>query len=205
MNDRQPVHATASTLGRDAPKDHLSALLQRTAVGDETAFAQIYQISAPRLYGMVLRVVGEGGGHAEEITQEVFLVIWSTSAQFDPSRGSAMNWMLTIAHRRAVDRVRSAEAANRRNDTWAMEQQNATVMDATAESAHASMEAARVRAALRLLPVKQRTAIFLAYFAGQSYTQVATHLGVPTGTAKTRIRDGLRSLSDTLTTTPASA
>ena len=203
MTDPRPLRALASAAGQDGV-EVLPDLLRRAALGDETAFAQIYQIASPRLYGMALRVLREGR-HAEEVTQEAFMVIWSTSAQYDPARGSAMGWMLTIAHRRAVDRVRSAQAATRRNDTWFLEQQSAATMDATAESAHASIEAARVRAALRCLPVKQRSAIFLAYFAGQTHTQVATSLGIPHGTAKSRIRDGLRALSDALAQTPASA
>ena len=204
MNEPQPLHTPASASGRDQSIDDLADLLRRTALGDEIAFAQIYQIASPRLYGMALRVLRESG-HAEEVTQEAFMVIWATSAQYDPSRGSAMGWMLTIAHRRAVDRVRHAQAATRRNDTWALEQQNATSIDITADTAHASIEATRVRAALRTLPVKQRTAIFLAYFAGQTHTQVATSLGIPHGTAKSRIRDGLHALADTLATTAASA
>jgi RNA polymerase sigma-70 factor (ECF subfamily) len=204
MNEPQPLHTPASAPGRDQSIDDLAYLLRRTARGDEIAFAQIYQIASPRLYGMALRVLRESG-HAEEVTQEAFMVIWATSAQYDPSRGSAMGWMLTIAHRRAVDRVRHAQAATKRNDTWALEQQNETSIDITADTAHASIEAARVRAALRTLPVKQRTAIFLAYFAGQTHTQVATSLGIPQGTAKSRIRDGLHALADTLDTTAASA
>lgn len=204
MNDPRPLRTPASAPGPDQAMDELPDLFRRTALGDETAFARVYQIASPRLYGLTLRVLRESG-HAEEVTQEAFIVIWATSAQYDPARGSAMSWMLTIAHRRAVDRVRSAQAATRRNDTWALEQQNATSMDETAEWAYASIEAARVRAALCSLSAKQRTAIFLAYFAGQTHAQVATYLGIPHGTAKSRIRDGLRALSDALALTSASA
>jgi RNA polymerase sigma-70 factor (ECF subfamily) len=203
MNDPRPLPTPTSASVRDQAMDELPDLFRRTALGDETAFARVYQIASPRLYGLTLRVLRESG-HAEEVTQEAFIVIWATSAQYDPARGSAMSWMLTIAHRRAVDRVRSAQAATRRNDTWVLEQQNATsMMDETAELAYASIEAARVRAALCSLSAKQRTAIFLAYFAGQTHAQVATYLGIPHGTAKSRIRDGLRALSDALAPTSA--
>ena len=199
----QPLSAPPTAAGRDAVDD-LPDLLRRSALGDETAFAQIYQIAAPRLYGMALRVVREGD-HAEEVTREAFLAIWSTSAQFDPSRGSAMGWMLAIVHRRAVERVRSAQSAPRRHDGWTLQDRNPTRMDAASESADTSIEAADLRAALRSLPAKHRTAVFLAYFAGQTHAQVATSLGIPNDTAAPRIRDGLRALANTLAASAASA
>ncbi len=180
----------------------LADLLRRTALGDEAAFAQVYRIMAPRLYGMALRVLRQPG-LSEEVTQEAFMAIWTTSPRFDPTRGSAVAWMLTITHRRAIDRVRNAHAGSRRDHTWAWQHLDASVTDTTVESAHASIEAARVQAALRNLPAKQRTAILLAFFAGQTHTEVATSLGIPLGTAKSRIRDGLHALNNLLATTAA--
>ncbi len=180
----------------------LADLLRRTALGDEPAFAEVYRMVAPRLYGIALRVLRQPG-MAEEVTQEAFMLIWRTSPRYDPTRGSAMGWMLTIAHRRAIDRVRSAQATSRRDHTWAWQHPDANPTDTTVESAHASIDAARVQAALRNLPAKQRTAITLAYFAGQTHTQVATSLGIPHGTAKSRIRDGLHALNNALATTAA--
>lgn len=203
MTDSQSSRSAQAAGRRDDASDDLSDLLRRSALGDQAAFAQIYEIAAPRLYGVALCVLRESG-HAEEVTQETFMTIWTTSAHYDPARGSAIGWMLTIAHLRAVDRIRCAQSATRRNDTWFLEQQNVTSTDATAESAPASIEAARVRAALRSLPVMQRTAIFLAYFAGQTHTQVASYLGIPHGTAKSRIREGLHTLANALATTAAS-
>ncbi len=191
------AQAPLPALNHDATAS-LPDLLRRAAQGDQVAFAEVYQIAAPRLYGMALRVLGHRG-HAEEVTQEAFLVIWSTCARFDPDRGSALGWMLTIAHRRATDRVRSADASSRRDGAWAMRELQMTAGDSTGEAAHASMEAARVRAALRNLSPKNQTAIFLAYFGGQTYTEVAASLGIPQGTAKTRIRDGLHALNGALT------
>ena len=134
---------------------------------------------------------------AEEVAQEAFLDIWRTAARFDPARGSAIAWMLTIVHRKAVDRVRSAEASTRRDTTY--HQQNQPVAhDATAEAAQASLEARRVRGALAALTEVQREAVELAYFGGYTHTEVATMLDLPVGTAKTRIRDGLIRLRDTM-------
>lgn len=183
--------------GQSGPLASLGDLLARSADRDEVAFAELYTIAAPRLFGMTLRVLGQRA-LAEEVTQEVFVVIWTTCASFDPARGSAMSWMLTIAHRRAIDRVRSARAGSRRDDAWAAYQLETTSVDTTAEEAGASLEAATVRAALRTLSPKHRTAIFLAYFGGQTYSEVAVSLGIPAGTAKTRIRDGLRALREAL-------
>src|SRR5205823_3751773 len=115
----------------------------------------------------------------------------------DPDRGSALGWMLTIVHRKAVDRVRSAEASTRR-DTHYHQHNQPVEHDTTAEAAHASLEARRVRNALGSLTPIQREALELAYFGGYTHTEVATLLDLPVGTAKTRIRDGLIRLRDTM-------
>lgn len=174
----------------------LGSLLKRSARGDNVAFAELYDATAARVHGLVLRVVRDRA-QAEEVTQEVFLEIWRQSGRFDPERGSALAWMMTIGHRKAVDRVRSAEAATRRDVAY--EQHNQVPdHDVTAEAAHASLEARRVRAALAHLTDVQREAIELAYFGGYTHTEVAALLDLPVGTAKTRIRDGLIRLRDTI-------
>ena len=174
----------------------LAELLRRSAQSDESAFAELYDATSRRIFGLVLRIVRD---HAmsEEVTQEVFLEIWQTSSRFDPSRGSAPSWVLTLAHRRAVDRVRSAQASRRRDDAHATKHQDVD-FDTTAESAHASLEAQRVRRALSTLTDAQRSAVELAYLGGYTHTEVARLLDLPLGTAKTRIRDGLIRLRDTL-------
>ncbi|HET9500743.1 MAG TPA: ECF RNA polymerase sigma factor SigK [Marmoricola sp.] len=174
----------------------LAALLTRAARGDEAAFAELYDATAARLHGLVLRVVRDPA-QAEEVTQEVFLQVWRTSSRFDADRGSALSWLMTLAHRRAVDRVRSAEAAGRHDTTYHQHDQ-APAHDATAEAAEASMEARRVRTALDTLTTVQREALQLAYFGGYTHTEVATMLDLPLGTAKTRIRDGLIRLRDVM-------
>ena len=204
---RKPVRGIApvpsggsSPEGSGAP-DHpgptdLAALLRASARGDQAAFATLYDASAARVHGLVLRVVRDPA-QAEEVTQEAYLEIWRTANRFDPAKGSALSWLLTLAHRKAVDRVRSAEAATRRDTAY----QSATqpiAHDTTSEAVTDAFEARRVRAALNSLTRAQRQAIELAYFGGYTHTEVATMLDLPLGTAKTRIRDGLIRLRDDL-------
>ena len=174
----------------------LAGLLRKAARGDESAFAELYDATSRRLHGLVLRVVRDPA-QAEEVTQEVYVEVWRQSARFDARSGSALAWMMTIAHRRAVDRVRSAEASSRRDTAY--ERRSVEVEhDQTAEAATANIEARRVRSALAALTEAQRGALELAYFGGYTHTEVASMLGLPLGTAKTRIRDGLIRLRDTL-------
>ena len=177
-----------------APGDVLSDLLRRSAKGDQQSFAQLYDATSSRVFGLALRVVRDPA-QAEEVVQEAFLEVWKTSTRFDPERGSALSWLMTICHRKAVDRVRSAEASTRRDTSY--HQQNQSIdHDATSDAAQASMEAQRVRSALKGLTDVQREAIELAYFGGYTHTEVAGILNLPVGTAKTRIRDGLIRLRD---------
>lgn len=174
----------------------LAELLKLSGRGDEAAFAQLYDAVAARAYGLAVRVVRDRS-HAEEVTQEALLDVWRSSGRYDAGRGSAISWILTIVHRKAVDRVRSVEASSRRDTAY--EQANQGVEhDSTSEAAQASMEARRVRQALLSLTDVQREALELAYFKGYTHTEVATMLDLPVGTAKTRIRDGLIRLRDTM-------
>ncbi|WP_028653649.1 ECF RNA polymerase sigma factor SigK [Nocardioides halotolerans] len=174
----------------------LADLLRACGRGDQSAFAQLYDATASRAVGLAVRVVRDPA-QAEEVAQEAFLEIWKTSGRFDPAKGSPLGWLLTIVHRKAVDRVRSAEASTRRDTTY--HQRNQPVEhDSTAEAATASLEARRVRQALTGLTPVQREALELAYFGGYTHTEVATMLELPVGTAKTRIRDGLIRLRDTM-------
>jgi RNA polymerase sigma-70 factor, ECF subfamily len=178
------------------PGPDLAELLKLSGRGDEAAFARLYDATAARAFGLAVRVVRDPA-QAEEVTQEAFLDIWRTSSRFDRARGSAVSWILTLVHRKAVDRVRSAEASTRRDAAY--HQSNVTVEhDSTAEAATASMEARRVRQALDSLTEVQREALELAYFRGYTHSEVAAFLDLPVGTAKTRIRDGLIRLRDTM-------
>ncbi|MCW2857654.1 MAG: polymerase, sigma subunit, family [Marmoricola sp.] len=195
MSHLQPV-PTGDVTPAESGGVSLASLLRLSARGDEQAFAELYDATSARVHGLVLRVVRDPA-QSEEVTQEVYLQAWRTAARYDEARGSAMAWLMTLAHRRAVDRVRAAEAVNRQDTSY---HQGAHVVphDSTAEAAEQSMEARRVRSALVELTPVQREAIELAYFGGYTHTEVATMLDLPVGTAKTRIRDGLIRLRDAM-------
>jgi len=190
--DTDGAPATGAPSRGDAAR--LAGLLGQAALGDQVAFAEFYDATSARAYGLALRVV-RNPAHAEEVTQEAYLDAWRSSARYDVQRGSAAGWLLTIVHRKAVDRVRSVEAATARDETWNREAAPID-HDQTAESAHASLDATRVRNAVATLTDVQRQAVELTYFGGYTHTEVAALLDVPLGTAKTRIRDGLIRLRD---------
>lgn len=171
------------------PAGSLAPLLARSALGDEAAFEEIYDATSARVFGLVLRLV-RNHALAEEVTQEVYLQLWRTASRYDESRGSALSWLMTMTHRRAVDRIRYTEAYGRRDSTY--HQDNAMIeYDETFDTANASLTATTVRSALASLSANQRHVLELAYFGGHTHTEVAEIVGIPLGTAKTRIRDGL--------------
>lgn len=176
--------------------DQLSSSLKKCARGDQAAFAAVYDLTSAKVYGLVLRVLRDPA-QSEEVVQECFLEIWRNAGRYDPARGSASAWIMTIAHRRAVDRVRASEADTRRDRDYGAATQPIH-HDETAETAEARLEARRVRAALDTLTPMQREAIELAYLGGYTHSEVAAMLDLPLGTAKTRIRDGLIRLRDTM-------
>ncbi|MFZ1484793.1 ECF RNA polymerase sigma factor SigK [Nostocoides sp.] len=173
-------------------EDLLLRCARRPGADAEEAFAQLYDRTAARLYGLAVRVLVDPA-QAEEVTQEAYAQAWQGCAGFDPTRGSAISWLLTLAHRRAVDRVRSAQAAARRDADYGARTQE-TDHDATSERALASIEAQSVRSALKALTPLQQNVIELAYFQGHTHTEIAGILQVPLGTAKSRINDALRKL-----------
>jgi RNA polymerase sigma-70 factor, ECF subfamily len=175
---------------------HLAELLKRSSRGDESAFAEWYDATSARAFGLAVRVLRDRA-QAEEVTQETYLDCWRHASRFDVTKGSAIAWLLTIVHRKSVDRVRSAEAAGRRETAYGHREQTVP-HDETAEAATASLEAIRVRSALADLTAKQREAVELAFLGGYTHTEVAAMLELPVGTAKTRIRDGLIRLRDAL-------
>jgi RNA polymerase sigma-70 factor (ECF subfamily) len=187
---------------RPAPEESGSAepsleeLLSLSARGDESAFARLYDLTSSRVYGMVLRVVRDPAQSAE-VTQDIYLEVWRQSARFDSGKSGVMPWLLMIAHRRAVDRVRAAQAATVRDDKYATLTEERPY-DSVAEQVHTGLEAQRVRKVLDGLTAAQREAISLAYFGGYTHSEVADLLKVPLGTVKTRIRDGLIRMRDAL-------
>ncbi|GAA1933544.1 sigma-70 family RNA polymerase sigma factor [Nocardioides hwasunensis] len=178
-------------------EDPVARRLRQAATGDQEAFAELYDLMSSRVFGLILRVVRDHH-HAEEVTQDVFIEIWRTSARFDPHRGSAQTWMLTMAHHRAVDRVRSLSSLQRQDTTWHRGHGRATSHDSTSELAAAHLDALMVRQALALLPAPQRQALELAYLDGHTYATVSELMQTPVGTTKTRIRTGLQSLRSQL-------
>jgi RNA polymerase sigma-70 factor (ECF subfamily) len=179
--------------------DELAESMRAAGRGDQLAFAAVYDATAPRVHGIVLRVVRDPA-QSEEVVQEVFVELWRLAPRFDGRRGSAAAWIATIAHRRAVDRVRSEQASRDRAERDAAQAERATDMSAepVLDRDLAEFERRRVRRALDRLTPTQRTAIELAYFGGHTYREVAALLGEPEGTVKTRIRDGMIRLRDEL-------
>ncbi|GAA2787049.1 sigma-70 family RNA polymerase sigma factor [Kitasatospora paracochleata] len=174
----------------------LGRLLGRVALGDQDAFSQLYDAVAGPVLGLVRRVLRDPA-QSEEVAQEVLLEVWRTAARYRPERGEAMPWVLTIAHRRAVDRVRSAQAAADR-DRQVAAASHAPVFDEVAEQVEGRLEREQVRRCLKRLTELQRESLTLAYYRGYSYPEVAELLGAPLGTVKTRMRDGLIRLRDCL-------
>jgi RNA polymerase sigma-70 factor, ECF subfamily len=172
------------------------ALLLRVAGGDEAAFAQVYDALSSGIFGTCLAVLRDRD-HAAEVTQEVMVEIWRTAARFESDRGSARTWALTLAHRRAVDRVRSVQA-QRNRDQRALDEQGERPFDVVAEEVEDSLERDRVRQCLDGLTPTQHEAVTLAYYGGRSYREVAEQLAAPLATVKSRIRDGLLRLRDCL-------
>jgi RNA polymerase sigma-70 factor, ECF subfamily len=171
-------------------------LLGLVARGDRQAFEELYDRVVAQVYGLVRRVLRDPA-QSEEVTQEILVEVWRTAARFDPERGSATTWILTMAHRRAVDRVRSEQATRDREERVVFRQRE-RAYDEVAETVETRLEQQQVRKALGQLTDLQREAVEMAYYGGHTYREVADLLDAPLGTVKTRLRDGLIRLRDTM-------
>jgi RNA polymerase sigma-70 factor (ECF subfamily) len=171
-------------------------LMARVARGDSAAFAQLYDLMAPRVYGLIRRVL-RNPAQSEEVTQEVMVEIWRTATRYDADRGSLTSWVLTMAHRRAIDRVRSEQSSSDREQAAAAAS-STTEYDEVAETVTTNLEVEQVRHCLGSLTELQRESVTLAYYGGYSYREVAELLDAKLATIKARMRDGLIRLRDCL-------
>ncbi|MCZ1011676.1 ECF RNA polymerase sigma factor SigK [Streptomyces lydicus] len=174
----------------------LEALLDRVSRGDQQAFESLYTAVAGSVLGLVRRVVRDPA-QSEEVAQEVLIEVWRSAARYDARQGSAMAWIMTLTHRRAVDRVRSAQAAADRDHRAGVNAYTAA-FDEVSEQVERRLEREQVRRCLGQLTELQRESVTLAYYRGYTYRETADLLGTALGTVKTRLRDGLIRLRDCL-------
>jgi len=180
----------------DAGPAALDDLLHRVARGDAAAFEPLYDRVAGSVFGVILRVLRDPA-QSEEVAQEVLVEVWRTATRFDGERGSASTWIHTMAHRRAIDRVRSAQASHDRDERVAL-RDHVPAYDEVVDIVETRLEQEQVRRCMQGLTDLQRESVTLAYYGGHTYQQVAELLEVPLGTVKTRMRDGLIRLRDCL-------
>ena len=180
-------------------RDEAAVLLRLTAKGDSDAFARLYDVTSPVVHGIIRRVL-RNPAQAEEVTQEVYVEIWRTAARFDPLKAAGLTWMVTIAHRRAVDRVRSEESHSTRVERWGVQAQATATSspDLVPDTITDEIDRARVKHALHLLTPAQRESVEMAFYGGCTHAEIASVLDLPLGTVKTRIRDGLIRLRDAM-------
>jgi RNA polymerase sigma factor (sigma-70 family) len=179
------------TVSPTGPTD--TSLMARIAVGDERALQMVYERYSPLVYGLARRVTASPA-HAEEITQEVFVYLWQNPDRFDADRGTLRAFVGALAHRRSVDEVRRNSRRSAREDRVGNDATNLELPE-IGDDLERSQTAERVRAAVSSLPDQQREAVLLAYFGGCTFRQVAERLGIPEGTAKSRLRLGLSKLA----------
>lgn len=179
----------------DAPPTQ-DELLGMVAEGDQAAFGELYDQMSPRVFGLVRRLLIDHA-QSEEVTQEIFLEIWQSATRYDSSKGGASSWIMTMAHRRAVDRVRASQSSRDR-DTKIGIRDYSPDYDNVSETVQVRIEHERVEKAMLRLTELQRQAVSLAYYGGYSHSEVAALLSVPIGTVKTRLRDGMIRLRDEL-------
>ncbi|MEC5168973.1 sigma-70 family RNA polymerase sigma factor [Glaciihabitans sp. GrIS 2.15] len=171
-------------------------LLAQIAGGDQAAFGALYDEVSPRVFGLIRRLLVDHA-QSEEVTQEVFLEIWQNASRYEPSKGGASTWILTIAHRRAIDRIRSSQSGRDRDVKIGI-RDYVSDYDNVADMVETTIEHERVKEAMTQLTELQRQAVSLAYYGGYSHSEVAAMLSVPIGTVKTRLRDGMIRLRDEL-------
>ena len=177
-----------------------SELLRRMANSDREAFAQLYDRFSRPLYATALRILGNAA-EAEDIVQDVFLALWEKADAFEPGRGSAFAWAVTLTRNRAIDRFRLRQ---RRSELLSKSTAEDAGIRPYGSGRHSADElvlkerAGAVRAAVDTLPAEQQAALELAFFSGLTQQEIADKLSEPLGTVKARIRRGLLRLRDIL-------
>jgi RNA polymerase sigma-70 factor (ECF subfamily) len=177
----------------DAAEDD-AGLRDRLVFGDEAAFADLHERFSSLVHTIAVRVTRDGRA-AEDVTQEVFLAVWQCPLAWEPAKGSLRGWLAMMAHRRAVDLVRREETHRRRTRDGRWYDGAVSRGDPVGDHVSDADAAERLGVAVRALPDDLRRAITLAYLEGRTYREVAVALGVPEGTAKSRLREGLRRLA----------
>ena len=167
------------------------------ASGDDSALAELYDRHARLLYALALRIVREATD-AEDVLQEVFSQVWRQASRFDTSRGTVVGWLVTVTRSRALDRLRRRRARPETADGDQLATEMADPSEGVDVQLVTTEQAERVRVALASLSDDQRVPLELAYYEGQSQSEIAATLSVPLGTIKTRIRQALRRLRDAL-------
>jgi len=200
MPESVPGESDVSENFQDSsPTSRQQRLLERVSIGDQAAFSELYDEVSPRVFGLVKRLLVDHS-QSEEVTQEIFLEIWQSASRFDPNKGGASTWILTMAHRRAVDRVRASQSSRDRDIRIGIRDRDSEY-DHVSESVEVKFEHERVERAMERLTELQRQAITLSYYGGYTNSEVSEMLSVPIGTIKTRIRDGMIRLRDELDVT----
>lgn len=188
------MHVVRKGIRDSQEADRLLPLVGR---GDHRAFEELYNLVSGPVYGLVRRVL-QDPAQSEEVAQEALLDVWRSAPRFDPERGTAFSWILTFAHRRAVDRVRSARAATERELRVGRQSSDGPAFDQVTEAVEGTLEREGLLRCLERLTDLQRQSVTLAYYDGYTYREVANRLSVPLGTVKTRMRDGLTRLRECL-------
>jgi RNA polymerase sigma-70 factor (ECF subfamily) len=171
------------------PDEIETSLLHAVADGDQNAFGQLYDRMRPRVLGLSMRILRDIG-HAEEVTQEIFLEVWQLASHFDADKGSASGWIMRKAHSRSIDRVRSSQTRRVRDHRIGVRDLLEPQHDIL-EIVALKINSEKVGKALDTLPDAQRQAVALAHLGGYSHSEVSEMLQVPIGTVKTRIRAGI--------------
>ena len=195
MADNADAETTADA------RAELDGLLARVAGGDHVAFRELYDVFAPRVYGLIRRTLVDDG-QSQEVAQDVFLEVWRSASRFNAVRGSATSWIMMMAHGRAVDRVR-ASRASRDRDLRIGARDREVHFDPVSEAGELSIESARVTVALARLTSIQRDAISMTYFEGLTGPELAARLDIPVSTLKSRLREALIRLRDELDIVPS--